>query len=156
MVTFRTAKPEDAAVLTSLMHQSFGEIQPPSSALQESAAYVRQRLETGEQAVMASMGDEVVAMVRFSLQEEELHFFRLCVHPAHRRKGLARQLLQWLQGHAASLGKKAMVCGVRKEIDQNVRLYAEMGFVVTREEILVRSADCRYPVVYMRKELINI
>ena len=59
---------------------------------------------------------------------EEAHVTNIGIHPDHRRKGYARQLLQRMMRHALSLGAEMMTLEVRETNLGAQALYAQMEF----------------------------
>lgn len=59
----------------------------------------------------------------------ESHLLNLCVHPAARRKGFGRILLEHAIKHAKSLGCDTMFLEVRPSNVDAERLYRKRGFV---------------------------
>jgi len=154
MIEIQKATAEDAAVITSLMHEAFRQTVPPSSALLETVESVRRQMETGqEQAALATRQGRAVGMVRFQLQPEALYFFRLSVNPKEQGKGIGRALLTWLEQYAREQGKRAVACRVRMEIEKNVRLYLNAGFHITGQDIVERPNTPKIPTASMQKNL---
>jgi len=50
------------------------------------------------------------------------------VHPDHRRRGIARALMQALMPRAAGLGKHVMVAGIESGNTASIALHRELGF----------------------------
>jgi ribosomal protein S18 acetylase RimI-like enzyme len=74
------------------------------------------------------------ALVGFILWKEEegaLYLSRLAVRPGYRRRGIARALIDGAEREASRRGLSAMTLGVRRELDDNGRLFESCGFVET-------------------------
>ena len=72
--------------------------------------------------------DAVVGYGGMWVLYEEAHVTNIGVHPDHRRKGYAKQLLQRMMRHALSLGAEAMTLEVRESNHGAQALYAQLGF----------------------------
>jgi ribosomal protein S18 acetylase RimI-like enzyme len=101
---------------------------PPSSALRETLATVAAELARGGGAVVET-GGTLVGAVLWREEEQSLYVGRLSVHPAHRRRGIARVLMDEAEREARRRGLTRMHLGVRLELDDNRRLFESCGFV---------------------------
>ncbi|WP_237741424.1 GNAT family N-acetyltransferase [Bacillus bingmayongensis] len=86
--------------------------------------------------------------------ENSIYFFRLSVHPDHRSKGIAKELLHWLEDYAKKYKKKYVTCKVRANIPKNIRLYESVGYQVYEEDIVHKKDDTSVKTVFMKKLLI--
>ena len=151
------AQPEDAATVHDLMLQAFSVYRdsvPPSSALDETIESIMQSLKHGKKAVILYVENKPVAMARFTLEETSLYFYRLSVIPAFQGKGMAKQLIQWLETYAKECGKESLLCKVRMSVFRNIALYESMGFYIEEKEIVHRGG-VDIPVVNMKKEILK-
>jgi len=101
---------------------------PPSSALRETPATIRQELDLGGGAVIESNGT-LVGAVLWHEEEASLYVGRLSVHPSHRRRGIARLLMDEAEREARARGLTRMHLGVRLPLEDNRRFFAACGFV---------------------------
>lgn len=142
-VTLREATVEDADTIHSLMLIAFEEYRravPPSSALDETGESVRDALASGEeQAVLLYEDDVAVAMARFKIEGETIYFFRLSVIPTKRRRGYAKRLVKWIEHYGTSKGLNASRCKVRQTVQNNLRMYQDMGYEIIDQELVVRD-----------------
>ncbi|MGB3891325.1 GNAT family N-acetyltransferase [Priestia megaterium] len=151
------AQPEDAATVHDLMLQAFSVYRdsvPPSSALDETIESIMQSLKHGKKAVILYVENKPVAMARFTLEETSLYFYRLSVIPAFQGKGMAKQLIQWLETYAKEYGKESLLCKVRMSVFRNIALYESIGFYIEQKEIVHRDG-VDIPVVNMKKEILK-
>ncbi|MDW4507679.1 GNAT family N-acetyltransferase [Priestia megaterium] len=151
------AQPEDAATVHDLMLQAFSVYRdsvPPSSALDETIESIMQSLKHGKKAVILYVENKPVAMARFTLEETSLYFYRLSVIPAFQGKGMAKQLIQWLETYAKECGKESLLCKVRMSVFRNIALYESIGFYIEQKEIVHRDG-VDIPVVNMKKEILK-
>jgi ribosomal-protein-alanine N-acetyltransferase len=76
-------------------------------------------------------GDELVGYVCVWEIADEVHVTNIAVHPAHRRRGIARGLLQLLLTEARARDLRLVVLEVRPSNHQAIALYESFGFRVT-------------------------
>lgn len=95
----------------------------------EVSAAQRHVLGSGENVCFASISDNgtVIAAVRGAVVEDVLHVARLAVRPAHRRRGLARQLMGELAGWGLEQGATTCALQVAEHNEPAIRLYEELG-----------------------------
>jgi ribosomal protein S18 acetylase RimI-like enzyme len=142
------AQPEDAATVHDLMLQAFSVYRdsvPPSSALDETIESIMQSLKHGKEAVILYVENKPVA---------SLYFYRLSVIPAFQGKGMAKQLIQWLETYAKECGKESLSCKVRMSVSRNIALYESIGFYIEEKEIVHRDG-VDIPVANMKKEILK-
>jgi GNAT superfamily N-acetyltransferase len=142
VVEIREADAGDAEVVHALMMEAFEEYRaavPPSSALDETVESVRAALESGSESAAILYEDGIPgAMVRFRYDEDAIYFFRLSVLPARRKRGYARQLVQWIEQRGWSKGLAISRCRVRQSVHRNLILYENMGYEIKDQELIVR------------------
>ncbi len=143
-VTIRQAGPEDADTLHALMIMSFEEYRtsiPPSSALEETSEGILEALRSGSESAAILYEDDVaVAMVRYKFEGDAIQFFRLSVIPSKRRRGYAKRLVKWIEHQGTAKGMNAARCKVRQTVQNNVRMYQDMGYEILDTELVVREA----------------
>ncbi|MEU9603839.1 GNAT family N-acetyltransferase [Streptomyces sp. NPDC048057] len=141
-VTISAARAEDAERILKLQYlcyqseaELYGDyaIEPLTQSLDELRAEIAQG-----HALVARLGDEVVASVRGRLDETgTARIAKLIVHPRMQRHGLGGRLLAAIEAHfadAAAARKFQLFTGHRS--DGNLRLYRNHGYVpVAREEV---------------------
>lgn len=130
----RPATAADTADLLAIIHSAFAQyhaVLPQPSSLREDLASVTERLAT-QTAFMAHVAHTPVGCVFCYPDEQEGDFYlgRLAVLPAHRRHGLASQLVAAVANLAQQTGYQRVILEVRIAFDGNVRLFRELGFEV--------------------------
>jgi ribosomal protein S18 acetylase RimI-like enzyme len=141
-VNLREATLSDAEALFRLTHAAFLEFAsdvPPPSALFETEDDVQSELEHGAKALLAERDGKLLGAVRYSLEREVLHFFRLAVAPSARRQGVAASLLLALEERAKASGCTKINCHVRTRVTRNVQLYEHRGYALVGGDIQVRG-----------------
>jgi len=130
-LALRLATAADAVVIADLVRLAFSaqsvQTNPPSSALNETPATVTRELEQGGGAVVESDG-AMVGAVLWREEEHSLYVGRLAVHPAQRRRGIARRLMAEAEREARRRGLTRMHLGVRLALEDNRRLFLSCGF----------------------------
>jgi len=133
-VTVRRACPEDAATIAALVRLAFSTqsrpTDPPPGALKETAATIAEQLAHGGGAVVEVDGT-LVGAVLWVEEDGALYLGRLAVDPAHRRRGIARALIDEAEHEARRRRLARMTLGVRLVLDDNRRLFASCGFTET-------------------------
>jgi GNAT superfamily N-acetyltransferase len=126
---------ELAAVIASAIATLRHTYRPTDAAIARAASRSSPRL-------VALDRDEIVG----TLECEGGHVLGLFVHEAHRRRGVARALLEALGPHGLSL--------VTIRETGNVPIFERLGFVVVREKLateLVSDAHAELHEVYMER-----
>lgn len=127
--------PEGAADLhrlTQLAFAGYGWLNPPSGALRETEADVRNDL-SGNWGALASIEGRAVGGLRFEREAGYLHVRRVAVDPALQRHGIGRALMEWAHGYAAAQGYREVRVGVRRELPGNRAFYERLGYRVVAE-----------------------
>ena len=131
-LALRLATAADAAAVADLVRRAFStqsvQTNPPSSALKETPATIARELAHGGGAVVHT-GGALVGAVLWREEAGSLHVGRLAVHPAQRRRGIARMLMAECEREARQRGLTRMHLGVRLELEDNRRLFLSCGFV---------------------------
>ena len=126
---------------------------PPSSALSETVFSIEQAFNDGEQAFIAYVDEQPGAMVRFTMNDKGIYFFRLSVILERRGHGLAKALIAAIEKYACTQGKLISECKVRMDVLRNIALYQSLGYVITKEEVIENRNGIAIPVVTMAKTL---
>jgi ribosomal protein S18 acetylase RimI-like enzyme len=108
------------------------DIDPPSSALKETAADFSARLKD-ETCFIVEVDGRLVASIFCAVDGDALYIGRLAVAPAFRRRGLANALMEVAKAEARRRGAKRITLGARISLPGNVALFRHHGFVVVRE-----------------------
>jgi len=133
-VTIRAARLDDAAAIAALVRLAFAAqsrpTNPPPGALNETAATINDHLVEGGGAI-AELDGAPVGVVLWEEQDSALSLSRLSVRPEHRRRGIARALIDEAEREARRRGLARMTLGVRLVLEDNRRLFASCGFTET-------------------------
>lgn len=138
--SIRPAEVSDAGAIADLVRLAFSAqprpTNPPSSALRETAATIAEHLARGGGAVLESNG-AIVGVVLWNEEDGALYISRLSIHPARRRQGLARMLMDETEREARRRGFPRMTLGVRLELEENRQFFKSCGF----EDASLRSHE---------------
>lgn len=129
--SIRVATAADADAIADLIRRAFADqprpTDPPSSALNETAATILAHLGRGGGAVLERDG-RVVGAVMWELEDDALYISRVSVDPDYRRQGIARALVDEAEREARRRGLVRMTLGVRLELEENRQLFRSCGF----------------------------
>ena len=112
---------------------------------------IAKEIYNGELALIGYIDGHEVAMVRFKIESDHLYFYRLSVIPEQQGKGLAKELLLFLEQYAAHRRISEMRCKVRMNVSRNMKLYESIGYLIIKEEIAAKLSGNGLPVVTMSK-----
>lgn len=134
----RTATIGDAASIAATIAASFaqyrGKLVPESGAFRETAEGIAAEFARGASAIVAERGGEMLGCVLVEEMEGDLYFGRLSVRPLARGQGLARRLIEAIEGEARRRGLAGVRLGVRIVLTENQRLFASLGYRETSRE----------------------
>ena len=134
----RTATIGDAASIAATIAASFaqyrGKLVPESGAFRETAEGIAGELARGAGAIVAERDGEMLGCVLVEEMEGDLYFGRLSVRPLARGQGLARRLIEAVEGEARRRGLAGVRLGVRIVLTENQRLFASLGYRETSRE----------------------
>ena len=121
----------NAAAAASLIREAFAAqsraTDPPSSALGETTASVFAKLAEGGGAG-AEAGGALVGVVLWAEKDGALTIGQVSAPPAWRGRGIARVLLAAAEAEARRRGLNRMTLRVRLALEENQRLFANIGF----------------------------
>ncbi|WP_028402344.1 GNAT family N-acetyltransferase [Ectobacillus panaciterrae] len=156
-MTIHLAIYEEIHIVHKIMMDAFYEYKdtvPPSSALEETIESIQDAWKQQQElAGIYILNQTPVGMIRFSVQKNNIYFFRLSVHPDHRGKGIAKELLHWLEDYAKKYNKKYITCKVRATIPKNIKLYESVGYQVYEEDIVYKKDGTSVKTISMKKPL---
>ena len=118
----RPLAPSDAQAIQGLLRES------PEAAQWSPTAFLR-GLAEGNCAWVAEEGGEVIGMVAARAAAGEAEILNLAVLPRHRRRGLARSLVECAIARARAAGAASVFLEVRETNSAARALYATLGFV---------------------------
>ena len=157
MTAIRSLGEADAGTVAALIRLAFASlsatVEPPPSALRETAANIAAIFAAGGGGAGVDLDGRLVAACIWQPQEGGLYFGRLSVHPEARGRGLARALIAAAEAEALARGLPRVLLSTRLALADNRRLFAAMGF---REVALQAHPGFAEPTfVDMEKSLIS-
>lgn len=131
-IQIRIAAPDDAARITSVLHESFIEYKSSYtdeafSATVPAPDQIRKRMAEGP-VWMALQGDTIVGTVAAVERGGELYIRGMAVSPAARGLGIGELLLKHMESFAESHGVKRLTLSTTPFLDRAIRLYERFGF----------------------------
>lgn len=151
-------KTTDAKVIHKIMKKAYGEYASdpaPSSALNETVTSIKKALNSGQEALIGSIANQPIAMVRYIIKDNGLYFFRMAVLPTMRGLGIAKQLLHELENIAREANVDTINCRVRVSILRNLQLYQSKGYAIYDQETVLSDNGVEIDLVSMKKTLGN-
>lgn len=122
----------DANAIVDLIKVSFseqiGRVDPPSSAHELRSTDVQTHLDAHIVWVIEHQKRPIACLFAAPLCCGSLYLSKLSVHPHHRRKGLARALLQAAQKTARNMRLSCVKLISRPELCENHTLFKQCGF----------------------------
>ena len=133
MVAYRFCRPDDIPLLVSAVNQCYGAHFPAAAPLTVDAFRREMREEHlwPSNCMLATAGDEPVAVVLGTKTPEEVRVSRIGVAPGHQRRGHGRHLLESLGSKLAVLGPPRLVADVPLDLADAIAFFAALGW---REE----------------------
>ena len=126
----------DFEELHRLLHRCFagmeGRIDPPSSLHRMSPEYLRKMAQ--EQVLITCYDGEHLIGCGFAEDQGEVFYLsKLAIDPAHRGRGLLREMVNRFLRLALESGKSALELETRIELVENHAVFAALGFELLRE-----------------------
>jgi aminoglycoside 3-N-acetyltransferase I len=141
-VVVRRLGSQDLALVAALNGMFGAAFEDPESycSARPSEEYLQSVLSRDDVIVLAAIaGGQVVgglaAYVLHKLEQErtEIYIYDLAVAEAHRRRGIARQLIEWLREYASDVGAWVIYVQADHGDAPAISLYESLG---TREDVL--------------------
>ena len=133
MVAYRFCRPDDIPLLVSAVNHCYGAHFPaaPPLTVDGFRREMREAHLWPSNCMLATAGDEPVAVVLGTKTPEEVRVSRIGVAPGHQRRGHGRHLLESLGSKLAVLGPPRLVAEVPAELADAIAFFAALGW---REE----------------------
>jgi len=132
--SIRTAVPDDAESIASVLRASFAEFNgvfdPPSGALTETGESVVAQLSKSTAFVAESDG-AIMGCVFCRPEEGDFYLFRLAVLPEHRGAGAGRTLVAAVEQEAVRRGFGMVRLWTRLAVSNNIPYYENLGYLYT-------------------------
>lgn len=124
-IRFRPAHRSEARLIASLsrLHVEHG------LRWRWTPSRVRRQIDDPDRMVLiASLSGEVAGFAIMHFGDREAHLLLLAVQPVHRRRGIGRSLLEWLEKSCRTAGIETVRLEVRAGNHSAISFYTECGF----------------------------
>lgn len=91
---------------------------------------------TRDTVFVAELAGETAGYVAIEESTASLRIEQLCVHPAHEKEGVGKQLLEWAEGYAIANGAGRLEVVVERGNDRAESFYRGRGFVPAGSDLL--------------------
>ena len=91
---------------------------------------------TRDTVFVAELAGETAGYVAIEESTARLRIEQLCVHPAHEKEGVGKQLLEWAEGYAIANGAGRLEVVVERGNDRAESFYRGRGFVPAGPDLL--------------------
>lgn len=134
MVAYRFCRPDDIPLLVSAVNRCYDVHFPAAAPLTVDGfrREVREERLWPSNCMVATAGDEPVAVVLGTKTPQEVHVRRIGVAPGHQRRGHGRHLLESLGSKLAVLGPPRLVAEVPVVLGEARAFFAALGWTEER------------------------
>lgn len=115
------------AMIQAAFADQHGDVDPETSANKYNEETLKKVIED-EHLAIASIGRQMVGSVLFNAEGDDLFLHTLAVSPDHRRKGVARALINHVVNCGEEGGYRQVTLNARKNMTGNRRLFESLGF----------------------------
>ena len=143
-LTIRLASPDDISAINELDRYSNSPTRDIHRDIEKYFGSIDPSTHEHSYIFLAEIAGQAVAKVELMLPSSEAasqegYIRRVVVHPAHRGKGLAKQLMQYVIDFARHTGKvDAVDLHVWESNQAAIRLYEALGFTLQHRELYYR------------------
>ena len=131
-VNLRAATPDDAERIVRFWHDSGASMGPS-----DSVAFVRRAITNpAARLILAEAGDDLVGTLLGTFDGWRGNIYRLVVHPAWRRQGIARQLVKRIEQFFAECGARRITVLIEVDRPWAVAFWTAVGY--PRDDRIVR------------------
>ena len=133
-ITLRTATVADADAVRDLTREAYAKWvpligrEPMPMTVDYGRAVVEHRFD------LLLVGGELAALIETAPEDGQLLIVNVAVRPAFQGRGFGVRLLKLAEAHAALTGLSGTRLYTNKLFDENLRLYAWLGYAVERED----------------------
>jgi len=150
ILEIKTAHPEDAQIIASLLAESFAEYEPLYTAAAFSAttpneAVIKNRFGEGEMWIDV-LGKKIVGTVSVVPKNKSLYIRSMAILPEARGHRIGERLLTEIENYAVADGFGRLILSTTPFLYRAIRLYKKFGF-----ERFGSSDLCGTPLIEMEK-----
>ncbi|NBJ12128.1 GNAT family N-acetyltransferase [Microvirga sp. SYSU G3D207] len=147
-VEFRSAKPEDAAMIRDVVRAAYARWVPVIGREPRPMAVDYDQAVREHWIDVISIGPRIVGLIQMMLREDHLWIENVAVRPEDQGRGLGRQLLAHAERRAIEAGCTETRLLTNAAFEANVALYERTGYVIVKREPFMGGTT-----VYMSKSL---
>ena len=135
-IGLRRAGPEDVAIITAITRAAYAKWvpligrEPLTMRVDYSLAVEAHRID------LLCEGEAVAALIETVPVDRHILIENVAVHPDFQRRGHGRALLAHAEDLATAAGLDRVRLYTNSRFEENIRLYASLGYAVEREEAL--------------------
>jgi GNAT superfamily N-acetyltransferase len=144
----RIATSGDAPAVTALTRSAYAKWIPligrePLPMRADHAAHIRDH-----RTDLLYVEDELAALIETIRRSDDILIENVAVDPSFQKRGYGRKLIAYVEQSAAEAGINVVRLYTNAKFEENLRLYASLGYEVEREEPIPSSL-----IIYMAKRL---
>lgn len=146
MISVRIATPDEIQDAESISRAAFSELRRVYRPTKAASARQADRQQDGIRLV-AKVEGHIVGTLLYFVEEDRIDVSGIAVAPNHRRRGAARELIEFVAQTARSLGVGTIAARTVKET-ANVAVFERLGFRVVAEELATWCVSDEYPTLH--------
>lgn len=132
----RLATINDASAVTALTRAAYSKWIPligrePLPMKADHAAHIRDH-----RADLLFVGEDLAALVETIERDDDVLIENVAVDPSYQKRGYGRKMVAYAEQLAREAGLTTVRLYTNQRFEENLRLYASLGFEVEREETL--------------------
>ena len=132
----RLATINDAAAVTALTRAAYSKWIPligrePLPMRADHAAHIR-----NHRADLLFVGEDLAALIETIERDDDVLIVNVAVDPRFQNRGYGRKMVTYAEQLARAAGLATVRLYTNQKFEENLRLYASLGFKVEREEAL--------------------
>lgn len=134
--TIRLATIDDAAAVTALTRSAYSKWIPligrePLPMRADHAAHIRDH-----RADLLFVGEDLAALVETIERDDDVLIENVAVDPSFQKRGYGRKMVAYAEQLARAAGLTTVRLYTNEKFEENLGLYASLGYEVEREEAL--------------------
>ncbi len=151
ILEIRTAQPDDARAIASVLAESFAEYESlytaeAFAATTPNEAVIKNRFDEGEMWI-AVLGEKIVGTVSVVPENESLYIRSMAILPAARGAGIGERLLTEIENYAVAGAFGRLILSTTPFLNRAIGLYEKFGFVRSGDSDLYGT-----PLIKMEKK----
>jgi len=134
-VVLRRAESQDSDKIHEVLKQAFGGLEGRGYSAQAietaivEAEKIKKRISLGAHVIVAELGNEIVGTVTCFEEHKSMHVCSLAVHPEYQNRGVAHQLMLYLEKIADQERCQRLCLCTAWAMKEAIQLYESLGYV---------------------------